>query len=78
MGSYGQAAGPRRDVLQNGPALILHGTQDATHPVSHARKLHTTVPASSLAEIPDAAHMAHFDNPQAWVAELRSFLAPGT
>jgi pimeloyl-ACP methyl ester carboxylesterase len=55
-----------------------HGTQDATHPVSHARKLHAAVPASTLAEIPDAAHMAHFDDPRAWVAEIRGFLAPGT
>ena len=61
-----------------GPVLILHGTQDATHPVSHARELHAAVPASTLAEIPDAAHMAHFDDPRAWVAEIRSFLAPGT
>jgi pimeloyl-ACP methyl ester carboxylesterase len=67
-------------VLQGwgGPVLILHGTQDATHPVSHARELHAAVPASTLAEIPDAAHMAHFDDPRAWAAEIRSFLAPGT
>jgi pimeloyl-ACP methyl ester carboxylesterase len=57
-----------------GPVLILHGTQDATHPVSHARKLHLAVPASTLAEIQDAAHMAHFDDPRAWLAEIRRFL----
>jgi pimeloyl-ACP methyl ester carboxylesterase len=33
------------------------------------------VPASTLAEIQDAAHMAHFDDPRAWLAEIRSFLA---
>jgi pimeloyl-ACP methyl ester carboxylesterase len=42
--------------------------------VSLARKLHTALPASTLAEIPDAAHMAHFDNPQAWLAGIRGYL----
>ena len=43
-------------------------------PVSLARKLHTALPASTLTEIPDAAHMAHFDNPEAWLAGIRRFL----
>jgi pimeloyl-ACP methyl ester carboxylesterase len=34
-------------------------------PVSLARRLHAAAPASRLTEIPAAAHMAHFDNPQA-------------
>jgi pimeloyl-ACP methyl ester carboxylesterase len=53
-------------VLRNwaGPILILHGLRDLTFPVSLARKLHAALPASTLAEIPDAAHMAHFDNPR--------------
>ena len=44
-------------------------------PVSLARRLHAEVPGSALAEIPDAAHMAHFDNPTAWVTAVRTFLA---
>ncbi len=56
------------------PVLILHGSRDMTFPVSHARKLHAALPASTLAEIPDAAHMTHFDNPQAWLAGIRRFL----
>ena len=63
-------------VLRNwaGPVLILHGGREMSFPVSRARKLHAALPASTLAEIPDAAHMAHFDNPQAWLAAIRSFL----
>lgn len=56
------------------PVLILHGSREMTFPVSLARKLHSALPAGSLAEIPDAAHMAHFDNPQAWLAGIRFFL----
>lgn len=63
-------------VLKNwaSPILILHGVHDMTFPVSLARKLHAALPPSTLAEIPDAAHMAHFDNPQAWLASIRGFL----
>ena len=63
-------------VLRNWarPVLILQGSREMSFPVSLARKLHTALPASTLAEIPDAAHMAHFDNGQAWLAAIRSFL----
>jgi hypothetical protein len=37
-------------------------------------RLHAAVPNSALAEIPDAAHMAHFDNPAAWLTSIRAFL----
>lgn len=57
-----------------GPVLILHGNREMSFPVSLARKLHAALPASTLEEIPDAAHMAHFDNPQAWLAAVRRFL----
>ena len=56
------------------PVLILHGSREMSFPVSLARRLHAALPASTLAEIPDAAHMAHFDNPQAWLASIRGFL----
>jgi pimeloyl-ACP methyl ester carboxylesterase len=61
------------------PVLIVHGRRDMTFPVSVARRLHAALPASTLAEIPDAAHMAHFDNPAAWLAAIRGFLSiPGS
>jgi pimeloyl-ACP methyl ester carboxylesterase len=57
-----------------GPVLVLHGAREMSFPVSLARRLHAEVPASTLVEVPDAAHMAHFDNPQAWLAAIRTFL----
>jgi len=57
-----------------GPVLILHGAREMTYPVDVARRLHAEVPASTLAEIPDAAHMTHFDNPEEWLAAARAFL----
>jgi pimeloyl-ACP methyl ester carboxylesterase len=58
-----------------GPVLIVHGRRDMTFPIEVARRLHAAVPASTLAEIRDAAHMAHFDNPAAWLAAIRDFLS---
>ncbi|GAA0554229.1 hypothetical protein GCM10010172_41050 [Paractinoplanes ferrugineus] len=58
------------------PVLILHGAREMTFPLGTARRLHAALPASTLAEIPDAAHMAHFDNPVLWLAAIRRFLLP--
>jgi pimeloyl-ACP methyl ester carboxylesterase len=58
----------------NRPILILHGSRDLCFPVDVARRLHATLPASTLAEIPAAGHMTHFDNPPAWLAAIRDFL----
>jgi pimeloyl-ACP methyl ester carboxylesterase len=56
------------------PVLIAHGVHDMTFPASLAHRLHAEVPNSTLAPIPDAAHMAHFDNPTAWLTAIRTFL----
>jgi pimeloyl-ACP methyl ester carboxylesterase len=58
-----------------GPVLILHGSREMAFPVGVARRLHAEVPGSTLAEIADAAHMAHFDNPAAWLGAVRAFLS---
>ncbi|XVV13035.1 alpha/beta fold hydrolase [Actinoplanes sp. CA-131856] len=57
-----------------GPALLLQGVHDMGFPVAVARRLHAELPNSTLAEIPEAAHMAHFDNPEAWLGAVRAFL----
>jgi pimeloyl-ACP methyl ester carboxylesterase len=56
------------------PILILHGTHDTCFPITVARRLHTELPASTLAEIPSAGHMTHFDNLGPWLAATRHFL----
>jgi pimeloyl-ACP methyl ester carboxylesterase len=57
-----------------GPVLVLHGAREMGFPIGVARRLHAEVPASTLVEVPDAAHMAHFDNPEVWLAAIREFL----
>ncbi len=59
-----------------GPVLIVHGQREMGYPITVARRLHAAVPNSRLAEVPDAAHMAHFDNPAAWLSPIRAFLTP--
>jgi pimeloyl-ACP methyl ester carboxylesterase len=58
-----------------GPVLMVQGAQEMTFPVEVARRLHAAVPASELVEVPQAAHMAHFDNPSVWLSAIRNFLA---
>jgi pimeloyl-ACP methyl ester carboxylesterase len=56
------------------PILILHGEKDMGFPVQLARRLHTAVPTSQLAVIPDTAHMTHFENPILWATHIQTFL----
>lgn len=57
-----------------GPVLVVHGAREMSFPIGVARRLHAEVPASTLVEVPDAAHMAHFDNPSVWLNAIRNFL----
>ncbi|HET9897459.1 MAG TPA: alpha/beta hydrolase [Streptosporangiaceae bacterium] len=71
----GAPAEPARVLREWGrPVLILHGVHDMGFPVGVARRLHAAVPGSTLAEVPDAAHMAHFDNPDQWLSAIGDFL----
>jgi pimeloyl-ACP methyl ester carboxylesterase len=56
------------------PLLIVHGEHEMSFPLALAERLHADVPGSRLAVIPDAAHMAQFDNEPAWVGAIREFL----
>lgn len=56
------------------PLLILHGAREMSFPIGVARRLHAELPASILVEVPEAAHMAHFDNPERWLTAVREFL----
>jgi pimeloyl-ACP methyl ester carboxylesterase len=56
--------------------LILRGAREMSFPISVARRSHAALPASVLTEVPEAAHMAHFDNPDHWLAAIRTFLQP--
>lgn len=57
------------------PILILHGEKDMGFPVQLAHRLHGAVPGSTLAIIPEAAHLCHFEKPDLWSQHIRTFLA---
>ena len=61
-----------RDWAQ--PVLILQGGRETCFPVGVARRLHAELPGSTLVEVPEAGHMAHFDNPDYWLAAIQEFL----
>lgn len=56
------------------PALVVRGQRGWT-PDDEARRMIETLPTASLAEIPDAGHDLHLEQPEAWHAVLGGFLA---
>jgi hemoglobin len=69
-------ADPERVLRDVGkPILILHGENDMGFPVEVAHRLHSAVPGSELAVIPEAGHMCHFEKPDLWSEHIRRFLA---
>ena len=55
--------------------LLLHGEQDMTFPAVLAGQAAALIPRTTAVVLPDAGHMAHIDDPRAWVAAVRRFLA---
>jgi pimeloyl-ACP methyl ester carboxylesterase/truncated hemoglobin YjbI len=69
------SADPERVLRESGkPILILHGEKDMGFPVEVARRLHSAVPGSELALIPDAGHLCLFEKPELWSECIRRFL----
>jgi pimeloyl-ACP methyl ester carboxylesterase len=66
------AAAALRDLGR--PVLILHGAKEMSFPIGTARRLRAALSAGTIVEVPDVAHMAHFDNPAHWLAAIRRFL----
>jgi pimeloyl-ACP methyl ester carboxylesterase len=56
------------------PILLLHGRQDMTFPVSLVEPTTVLIPSASGVVIEDAGHMAHVDQPERWLAAIRTFL----
>lgn len=56
------------------PVLLLHGQQDMTFPASLVEQTLKLMPNACAAVIPEAGHMAHIDQPLAWLNALRQFL----
>jgi 3-oxoadipate enol-lactonase len=57
------------------PTLILHGAEDQIIPVSDAEEMQSTLPNARLEIIPQAGHLVNLEQPRAFNAAVRSFLA---
>lgn len=57
------------------PTLIFWGADDRVIPVDHGERLATAIPNARLVVYPGVGHVAHEEEPEKSVNELRAFLA---
>lgn len=57
------------------PAVVIVGKNDPGTPVAMAEEIHQAMPGSRLVVIPDAAHLANLEQPDAFNQALAEFLA---
>ena len=57
------------------PILVIVGEQDSGTPPAMAREIHDNAPGSKLVVLPQAAHLANFEQPEAFSRALRAFLS---
>jgi pimeloyl-ACP methyl ester carboxylesterase len=57
--------------LRGVPLFLLHGRQDMIFPVSLVGR----TPCAEAMILEEAGHMAHVDQPEAWLAAVRGLLA---
>ena len=57
------------------PILALHGRQDMTFPASLAEYTASQLPCARAVILDEAGHMAHIDQPDAWLAAIVAFLS---
>ncbi|MBA2681270.1 MAG: alpha/beta hydrolase, partial [Ktedonobacteraceae bacterium] len=63
------------DLQKTGkPTLLIWGQQDQQVPVQYAQRLHREIPNSELVILPNAGHMALFDEPAAIATVLTDFI----
>jgi len=74
-GEYGLV--DQRDTLRSftRPVLVLSGAEDRTTPADSAHDLADAIPGAQEIVIPNAAHMVPDEQPEAFLAALRAFLA---
>lgn len=56
------------------PVLLLHGAYDMTFPAELAHRAAELLPNAAAVVLDDAAHMAHIDQPDQWIAAVTEFL----
>jgi pimeloyl-ACP methyl ester carboxylesterase len=57
------------------PTLVLVGEEDELSPPGDAEALAQTIPGARFARLPGAGHLSAVEDPEAFSAELRSFLS---
>ena len=57
------------------PALVICGADDPATPPALAREIHDNLPGSKLVLIPQAAHLANIEQPEAFNRALADFLS---
>jgi proline iminopeptidase len=74
-GEYGLI--DQREALHsfNRPVLVLSGVEDRTTPAASAHELAEAIPGTEEIVIANAAHMIPYEQPEAFLAVLRGFLA---
>lgn len=56
------------------PVLLLQGEKDMTFPAALAGQAAARIPRATAVVLPEAGHMAHVDDPRAWMSALFRFL----
>lgn len=56
------------------PILLLQGRYDMTFPASLVERTLEIIPSATGIVLDDAGHMAHIDQPQAWLGAVEAFL----
>jgi len=56
------------------PTLLLHGRQDMTFPAALAERTAAEIPNARAIVLDQAGHMAHIDQPEAWLQAITEFL----
>ncbi|WP_067128765.1 alpha/beta fold hydrolase [Microtetraspora malaysiensis] len=65
----------RRLAATGTPVLLLQGRQDMTFPAALAVEAAASLPAARVVLIDEAGHMAHIDQPRAWLDAVVDFLS---
>jgi 3-oxoadipate enol-lactonase len=60
------------------PTLVVCGEHDSVSPPEHMRSIAAALPDARFVEIPAAGHMSPMENPAAFNAAIRDFLAGGS
>jgi pimeloyl-ACP methyl ester carboxylesterase len=51
-----------------------HGRYDMTFPSAYVQEAVNAIPSARVTILDDAGHMAHIDQPEAWLAAVSEFL----